>query len=180
MTERILDAALQHLLDFGVRNLSVDAVARLVGIARVTIYRRFASKDDLLRAVIVREGSGVLARTDEAVAGIADPDDQLVEGFAVILTEVRSHPLVERTLRTEPDVLAGVVVTHGDAMIALARDYLAARLPRRKDAQRVAELAVRLSLSFLMAPASCIPLADEADARAFGRQYLLPMLRRTP
>ena len=45
------------------------------------------------------------------------------------------------------------------------------------DAQGVAELAVRLSLSFLLTPESCIPLDDDAATRAFARSYLVPALR---
>src|SRR5258706_12531837 len=78
MTDRILDAAYASLLDFGVRNLSVEAVARRLGIARITIYRRFASKDDLLRAVLLREGRRVFALVDAAIVGHGDPEAQLV------------------------------------------------------------------------------------------------------
>src|SRR6516225_5645252 len=85
-TGRILDAAFGLLLDFGVRNLSVEGVARRAGVARVTIYRRFAGRDELLRAVLLREGRRLFDAVDAAVAGSDTPEDQLVEGFAATLS----------------------------------------------------------------------------------------------
>jgi AcrR family transcriptional regulator len=185
MTERILDAAYASLLDFGVRHLSVEDVARRLGIARITIYRRFASKDELLRAVLFREGRRVFTQVDAAIAGHDDPEAQLVEGFAATLAAVRDHELVQRTLAREPDMVASLLVTQGAPVIALAREYLAEHVRRGQragklrgfDAQGVAELAVRLSVSFLLTPESCIPLDDDAATRAFARGYLVPALR---
>ncbi|HXX89005.1 MAG TPA: TetR/AcrR family transcriptional regulator [Acidimicrobiales bacterium] len=182
--ERILDAAYEHVLDFGIRNLSVEAVARRVGIARVTVYRRFAGKDDLLRAVLFREGRRVFAQVDAVVAGMASPEQQLVEGFTATLAAVRLHPLVQRTLQREPEMLATVLVRQGGAMVALARAYLAGHIRAGQRAGRLAgfdpdaaaELAVRLSVSFLLTPQSCIPLETDDDARAFARTYLVPAL----
>jgi AcrR family transcriptional regulator len=173
-TERILDTAYGHVLDFGLRNLSIEEVARRAGIARITIYRRFATKDDLLRAVLVREGARIFAAVDGVIDGLATPEEQLVEGFVASLSAVREHPLVQRTMATEPDKVTSVLMTHGGAMIGLAREYLAAKLPTA-DARPLAELAVRMSLSFLLTPESCIPLDDDDEARAFARHYLLPV-----
>ena len=182
MTERILDAAYGQLLDFGIRNLSVEAAAKRVGIARITIYRRFATKDELLRAVLLREGRRIFAEVDSVIAAVPMPDEQLVEGFAATFSAVRRHPLVRRTLTTEPEMVAAVMVSHGGPVIALAREYLAAHIRRGQaagklrtfDAEGVAELAVRVSLSFLLTPESCIPMEGDDDARSFARHYLVP------
>ena len=182
MAERILDAAHEQLLDFGIRNLSVEAAAKRVGIARITIYRRFANKDELLRAVLLREGRRIFHEVDSVIAGLPTADEQLVEGFAATLSAVRRHPLVQRTLATEPEMLASLLVTHGGAVIALAREYLAGHVHRGQmvgrfrglDPRGGAELAVRVTLSFLLTPESCIPMQTDEDARAFARRYLLP------
>ena len=183
-TDRILDAAYEQLLTFGVRRLSVEEVARRVGVARITIYRRFSNKDELLQAVVFREGRRLFAVVDEVVAALPDAGDQIVEGFAAMLSSVRQHPLVQRTLEHEPDVVASLLMSHGEPVIAHAREYLAGHL---RDAQRigklrtfdsrpVAELMVRLTASFLLAPTSCIALESDDEVRAFARTYLLPVL----
>ena len=185
MTERILDAAYGQMLDFGVRNLSIEEVARRAGIARITIYRRFANKDELLRAVVLREGQRIFTMVDSVIAGLPTVDEQLVEGFTTTFSSVRNHPLIQRTLATEPEMLALMLVTQGGPVIALAREFMAEYVRRGQrsgdlrdfDARGVAELAVRVSLSFLLTPESCIPMDGDDEARAFARGYLLPVFR---
>jgi AcrR family transcriptional regulator len=182
MAQRILDASLAQLLDFGVRRFSVEDVARRVGINRITIYRRFSGKDGLLRAVILREGGRIFAAVDTAIASLGSPEAQLVEGFALGFMGVRRHPLIQRMLATERDMIAMLVMNHGGAIVAFAREYLAghARAAQRIGALEdfdptvVAELAIRLSLSLLLTPESAIPLEDEDDARRFAIGYLVP------
>ncbi|MCU1355456.1 MAG: transcriptional regulator, TetR family, partial [Acidimicrobiales bacterium] len=91
---RILDAARDEILTFGVRRTNVEDIARRAGVARITIYRRFPGKDELVRAVVLREGRRVFAEVDAVVAGFDDIEDQMVEGFAAILRIIRSHPLL--------------------------------------------------------------------------------------
>jgi hypothetical protein len=41
----------------------------------------------------------------------------------------------------------------------------------------VAELFVRLAISFTLMPESAIPLGTDAEVRAFARAYLAPLMR---
>src|SRR5258706_16050143 len=104
MTDRILDAAYDELLHFGVRRISIEDIAKRVGVARITIYRRFQNKDDLLAAVAMREGQRLFAEVDAAIEPRARTDEQLVEGFTAMLHALRAHPLVTRILTSEPDI----------------------------------------------------------------------------
>ncbi|MEY2417420.1 MAG: hypothetical protein QOG90_100 [Actinomycetota bacterium] len=178
-TERILDAAYEELLHFGVKGVSVEDIAKRVGVARITIYRRFANKDALLAAVALREARRLLARVDAAIDKQSSPEDQLVEGFVVALQSVRNHPIVKRTLSSEPDLVTGVLSSQAAAIIALPRDYLAARIAAMRpgfDARPVAELIVRLTATFVLLPDSVIRLKTGDDVRAFARTFLLPMV----
>jgi AcrR family transcriptional regulator len=184
MSERILDATVAELVDFGLRRFSVEDVARRAGINRITIYRRFASKDLLLQAVLVREGQRLFAEVDGAIAGLRSPAEQIVEGFTAVLMGARRHPLVRRMLTVDPDTFGSLLMTHGGTLVAVAREYLAGHARRltkgRKaapfDPDIVAELAVRLSLSFLITPESRVALDTDDEARAFARSYLVPAL----
>jgi AcrR family transcriptional regulator len=51
---RILDAALESLLDRGYDRFSVDEVAMQAGVAKTTLYRRWPTKDHLIVAVVAR------------------------------------------------------------------------------------------------------------------------------
>lgn len=55
LPDRILDAAQRLVLQTGVRRLSLTEVAKLAGVARPTLYRYFASKDELIDALGKRE-----------------------------------------------------------------------------------------------------------------------------
>lgn len=183
-TLRILDAAYAQVLDHGLRRTSVEDVARRAGIARITIYRRFPGRDDLLRAVLLREGRRVFAEVDRAVAEVHSLDDEVVEGFTAILQVTRSHPLLQRLLVTEGDLALTTLTTHGGAVVALGREYLAGHLLRAQhdgrlapfDVRAVAEVLVRLTLSFVLTPDSYLALATPDDARAFARRFVLPMI----
>jgi len=183
-TDRILDAAYEQLLAFGLRRSSIEDIAKRAGLARVTVYRRFGSKDELVREVLLREGRRVFAEVDAAVAGLTDAEDQLVAGFVAILRAARSHPLLQRLLTTEAEIAVPSLTTHGAPVVALGREYLAGHLLTAQeqgrlgpaDVRAVAEVLVRLTLSFLLTPESVIPLATDDDARAFAHAYVLPAL----
>ncbi|GAA2426789.1 TetR/AcrR family transcriptional regulator [Actinomadura vinacea] len=51
---RILDAALESLLDRGYDRFSVDEVAMRAGVAKTTLYRRWPTKDHLIVTVVAR------------------------------------------------------------------------------------------------------------------------------
>lgn len=51
---RIVDAALELLLDRGYDRFAVEEVAAKAGVAKTTIYRRWPSKDHLIVAVVAR------------------------------------------------------------------------------------------------------------------------------
>jgi AcrR family transcriptional regulator len=62
--EAILDATHRLLAQHGYDTMSMDDIAADVGIAKGSLYRHFASKDDLVAAVMVR----LLRRTRDALA----------------------------------------------------------------------------------------------------------------
>ncbi|HJR25414.1 MAG TPA: helix-turn-helix domain-containing protein, partial [Acidimicrobiales bacterium] len=51
----MLDAAEALLRRHGLHRWSVDDVAERAGLGRTSVYRRFASKDDLVHGVLARE-----------------------------------------------------------------------------------------------------------------------------
>ncbi|HUR78133.1 MAG TPA: helix-turn-helix domain-containing protein [Acidimicrobiales bacterium] len=180
-TDRILDAAYEELLHFGVKGVSVEDIAKRVGVARITIYRRFKNKDELLAAVAIREGQRLFDQIDAAVLEHDILGEQLVEGFAVALHAIRTHPIVRRTLESEPDLVTAFITAQAPVMIGFAREYVAARIAAHRvkvDALAVAELMVRVGATFVLLPESVIKLKTPADARAFARTYLVPMVTR--
>jgi AcrR family transcriptional regulator len=182
--ERILDAALAHLERYGLRRTTVEDVAREAGLSRVTIHRHFGTKETLIREVVLREGRRFLDALGAAIAEHDDPAEALGDGFAFALEHLGGHPLFNRLLEAEADLLLPYLSGEGGSLLALARGWVADRLGARVqsgalppiDAEGAAEVLVRLALSFLLTPQTCLPLGTRAETRAWARRALVPGL----
>ncbi|MGK8522300.1 TetR/AcrR family transcriptional regulator [Nocardia asteroides] len=71
---RVLDAALLAFLDFGIKRTSMVEVARRGGLSLATLYRRFASKTDLIKAVGLRQTREFIEEVDAALQRQVDRD----------------------------------------------------------------------------------------------------------
>ena len=186
---RILDAALDRFTTFGVRRTTMDDIASAAGIGRATVYRRFAGRDDIVRAVILREMARFIGEVDAAVQAIDDPLERFVEGFVATLREARAHPLLRRLLEVEPDLLLPFLTLQGAPALSLSRAYLSGEFRRSQseghiradvDVDLVAEMLVRLCQSLLLTPDGMIEVDDDAGLRHLARAYLAPALFTTP
>ncbi|WP_151772488.1 TetR/AcrR family transcriptional regulator [Streptomyces abyssomicinicus] len=182
--QRILDAALEQFTLFGLRRSSVDDVAKRAGVSRVTVYRRFQTKDRLVEDTLLREHRRFFQRLDAAVAALPTMEERVVEGFVVALRHTRAHPLFGGLLRLEPEVVLPYLTVQGGSSLSATVEYLTGHLRRAQQAEGrpdedprpVAELMVRVAVSFLLNPTSCIETGDEDQSRAFARRYLAPLL----
>lgn len=184
-SRRILDAAVERFTTFGIRRTTMDDVAAAAGIGRATLYRRFAGRDDIVRATVTREMARFVTTVHDAVRTIDDPGEQLVEGFVTILRAAREHPLLNRLIETEPEYLLPFLTVQGEPVLAMCRDYLAGQLAAAQragtmvddlDPAVVAELMVRLSQSLLLTPNGVVDANDEEGLRRMARAYFLPAL----
>ena len=119
----------------------------------------------------------------DATASIADPEDQLVEGFAFTVQAIRSHRLLQRLLETEPEELLPHLTTNGAPFVELGRGFLAARMAATLDDGRTyeqmlvaADIVARLLISYLITPGAPVDFDDPAAAREFARTYLVRIL----
>jgi AcrR family transcriptional regulator len=186
-SERILAAALEQAEDFGVRRFTMDDVARRVGVSRVTVYRYFPKKDRLIEAVLMRELRRFLRDIDAAVTDYDTLEERLVEGFVFALTFLRNHRLLNRLLRTEPELIVPYLTTKAAPILAASREFIAGfaqqeaqegRLPlRSEEIAGVSELLARSVLSFVLTPDSVLGLKTQAEIRRFAESYLAPTLK---
>jgi AcrR family transcriptional regulator len=87
MTEEIKATARRHLAEHGAANLSLRAVAREMGFVSSAVYRYFASRDELLTALII-DGYNSLGEAAEAAEAALARDD-LGGRFAAVCHGVR-------------------------------------------------------------------------------------------
>jgi AcrR family transcriptional regulator len=180
--ESIMDAALAEFLTYGLRRTNVDVVARRAGVSRATLYRRFDGKDALVQAVLIRESRRFFGSIASAVADLDTAEERLVEGFVVGVRYARTDRLLNRLLASDPEALLPYLTTNGHLVVAAARDFLVRQSPEAVPVEGrtpagVAEVFVRLAISFTLMPQSAIPLDTDDAVRAFARGYLAPLMR---
>jgi AcrR family transcriptional regulator len=91
--QRLVDSAESIVRDRGVGALRLDAVAEDAGLHRSSVYRYFASKEDLLTAVVVQATARVRANVIERMGPRATPAQILTEGLAMALAELATDPV---------------------------------------------------------------------------------------
>jgi AcrR family transcriptional regulator len=89
--ERILDTAAELFYQQGGRAVGVDLVVARSGVAKTSLYRHFASKDDLIAAVLERDDSAYWRDWDEVSAHFAEPRSEL-EGHLRWIADYTGQP----------------------------------------------------------------------------------------
>ena len=84
--DRLLDAAESLFFGDGIATTGVDRVAAAAGVAVVTLYKHFGSKDNLLREVLERRLRTWTQHWDAAVAAADTPAERLLAVFDAIET----------------------------------------------------------------------------------------------
>lgn len=77
LAEKILDVATELMLEHGFGNTTMEAVANVAGVAKRTLYSRFADKDELFTAVIRRRRELFLAPVAKISAAGGGLEQQL-------------------------------------------------------------------------------------------------------
>lgn len=180
--ERILDAALQTMLSFGIRRATVDEIARRAGVSHMTVYRRWSNKTELVLAVLMREAQTMFSAIDREISALDSPEDKLVAGFTGIYWYLHTHPLMQRAVETDPESVLPIMTTGAGPALDMATTYLAGHVSRSAgdlvdDSYGVAEVFVRLTHSLILAPSPRRELATREDAEQYARQYILPIAR---
>jgi AcrR family transcriptional regulator len=185
LVDRVAAAALEEFAEYGIRRATIDDVARRAGVSRMTVFRRFASKQGLVEVVIACEVRRGMEELDRMWEGAETLEERLVEGFAFAGRFVRGHPLFDRLLRSEPEVLLPLLTVDGGPVLELYRSLIAQRLQLEVDAGRattsdvdgVAEVIARLAISLLLTRDGTITPDDPDTLARLVRLVLLPMLQ---
>jgi TetR/AcrR family transcriptional regulator, repressor for uid operon len=183
--DRVAAAALDEFAEHGIRRTSMQDIARRAGVSRMTVFRRFASKQRLVEVVIAREVQRGMQELDLLWEGAETLEDRLVTGFEFAGRYVRGHPLFDRLLRSEPEVLLPPLTLDGGPVLELYRSLIANRLQAEVNAGRaattdldgVAEVVARLAISLLLTREGTITLEDPRSVRRLVELTLLPMLQ---
>jgi TetR/AcrR family transcriptional regulator, repressor for uid operon len=178
-SQRILDAALAEAAAVGLQRITVEDVVRRAGVSRMTVYRRYPRRDDLVEALARRETQRFLAAVAFAIESADDPNEGVAEAFIGAVTFAREHPILRRAAHAEPAPIADSVelLTMGSAFIA---NYIHGEAPGSPSQQVrwVADVFARLFFTYISMPPSDPDFADDAELRRFAHEVLTPMVER--
>lgn len=197
-TEDTLLAAAARVLDReGLDAATVPRIAAEAKLSPASIYRRFADKDDLLRATFLRIVE--VSKTANAVGlGTRIVGDSLGETvpalIAALLRQFRDHPqllrALNRMIEADPassfarEITRRISINIGHAAEALLAHRDQIRHPEPERAARFAVLSATSAIELAaLDPSSlwhvALPLGEKAFAAELSRQ-MLAYLRRKP
>lgn len=163
----------------------MDEVARRAKAARITVYRKFETKDALVNEVMLREFQHYFDRFSTEVRGCETVAERVEVAFVSSVRAFAENPLLVNLLENERDSVVGSLIGRDGQMIATVRRFVAGRLAAEQgagqlhaghDVDLLAEMLVRVCASYLTIPTDLVDLADADALREIARQFLVPML----
>jgi TetR/AcrR family transcriptional regulator, repressor for uid operon len=179
-SQRILDAALQEAATVGLARLTVEDVVRRAGVARMTAYRRYPRRDDLVEALVHRETQRFLAAVADGIDRTEDPKDGVAEAFIAAVRFSREHPMLRRAAHTESALSPAEnakLLDMGAAFIANHIHGESAGRPSQR-VRWVADVFARLFMTYIASPPGDPDFGDDAELRRFAHEVLTPMVER--
>ncbi|MCR6483684.1 TetR/AcrR family transcriptional regulator [Amycolatopsis sp. OK19-0408] len=179
---RIVEAATACLDRAGLAKTSLSDVAAEAGVTRQTVYRYFPKLKDILRAVALAGVEEFAGRMERHLAAFGTPAEAAVESVVFAVRTVPGEPYLGLLLQAgEADfftdgVLSPLAFSFGAGILRnVPVDWAAAGVETDEDLQGLAEVLMRLFMSFLQHP-STAPRSDD-DLRAHLRRWIGPALR---
>ena len=179
----ILDTARTVFETYGVRRANIEDVAARAGVSRSTIYRRFPTKDDLFETVVRREAELFFSTLDKATTG-RNPQEAVIEAFALGVRLVQDSPLYSRIVESEPELFGLFSRTHVFPIGQFA-DGIAHTLRRcgaeipEPDLANIADILLRVALGVIVFPTDRLDTSDPAAVHEYAAHYLVPIIGQT-
>jgi AcrR family transcriptional regulator len=179
--KRIVDAAVHRVERHGAASTSVAEVAADLGITRKTVYRYFASTEELFSAVSEVAVDRWVVQLETATAWIGDPRELLVETVAFIVETLPRDPLLSLLLATghtavfsERMLTARSIAQARTILLSHQVDWPALGLD---DAglNELVEHLIRVTQSMIVVPPD--PPRTGEELRAYLRRWAVPVLR---
>lgn len=176
--ERILEGTSRAICAAGVRQTSLEDIARESGCSRATVYRHFpGGRDELLEALVAFEHRRFFVRLGRAVEDATSLAEVVERGLMVAHRAVLELEVLQIVLREQPELLEPTLVRAGRPTLHLVAEFLEPFLKGHgvDDADQLArdaEFLARMVLSHISAPGRW-DLEDPVQVRRLVRCELL-------
>jgi AcrR family transcriptional regulator len=178
---RILDATAAAVAEQGLE-LTVEDVAQRADVTRVTVYRHFSSREELLTNLLLRDAAALGVKLREILEAPAPAEERLVDVIVCVVADVRASPHLDAFVTrgnpassywsVDPDAL------FLDAVWEFFLPYfveLAAEIPLRDTPERTLDWVLRQVLLQLTVPSRFG--RDPATIRRDVETFLVPSIR---
>jgi AcrR family transcriptional regulator len=183
--DRILAVAGEEAVRVGPERIRMGEIAQRANVSRASLYRYFASKDELIRAWTSRELETIFEEADKATADAGPFDERLAAGFASALVALREHPVFRAVVVSNNTQIVRSTLESGEA-IDQARELMLERFNQavhggrlsigQFDAAVTGELIARIAVSLTVAPETIGRLDTNEDMREFAVRYIAPLV----
>lgn len=174
--EALLDAAHAAIVAGRWPHVRMADVASEAGVSRQTLYNEFGNKDALCQALALREARRFLAGTQSAMERHGgNPADAVGAGVSWGLRVAADNPLVTAVLTDDAAGLLPFMTTRAEPVLDAVRDGIAAFLTEHWQtipvarAREAADVAVRLTLSYLILPMEPLDVSAARIAHVVDR-----------
>jgi AcrR family transcriptional regulator len=176
---RIIDGTLACLARHGTVKTTVDDIARESGVSRATVYRAFpGGRDEILAAVVDTEMARLFSALGVRLGTAEGLSQALVGGIVEASVRLRDHAALHFLVEHEPGIILGhLAFEDSDRLLTTASRFTAPFLARwmpPAEAERVAEWAARIVLSYAIAPSGRTDLCDPVQAGRLVTTFMLP------
>jgi AcrR family transcriptional regulator len=174
----VLDAAARCLARHGISKTTLSDIAREMGVAPSTVYRKVGSVDNVTMLIFAREAQRFLERIPATISTATGP-----QAITALMTDaietLANDPVAAKVLRDEGDWMGRMVTRQLDHLLAqgvevaapLLAAAMAAGLIRSQDPERLAHWLLRIALAALVAP-------PPGELRSALDDLLVPVLER--
>ncbi|GAA3559782.1 TetR/AcrR family transcriptional regulator [Streptomyces osmaniensis] len=124
-SDAVLDAVRDCVLAVGVRRTTLTDVARRAGVSRMTLYRRWPDVRSLVGDLMTREWVAVATGAMPERRPGTTTRDLMVEGLVAGVRTFRAHPLFQKIVDVDPELLLPYVLDRRGASQMALLDLLA-------------------------------------------------------
>jgi len=183
----LLDAACHELQSRHWAEITMADIAVAAGVSRQTLYKEFGSREEFAQVLVLREAESFLDGVEQAVGRhLDDPSKALAAAFGLFLTSAAENPLLRAIVIEEgAEELLALLTTQGKPLVERAADRLTEvviagwPLIRRRDAELLGDVLVRLAISYAALPAGEAS-ATAASVSSLFEPYLETLVREGP
>lgn len=182
--ERILDAAREAFRRNGIAATPLDEVAALAGVARPNLYRYFASREELVRHVMIAEVRAVNAARWSRIS-LAGPVAPLILESLVTGHDLAIDYMANVTLVAEATVITAELMSHDEDLAAAQYEYWNplleyGRVRGEISARLSNERIVRWFLTNHVLVGERRELIPDGDVRAWFADFVVPPVLASP